>query len=162
MTIRSAPPKFSQDDEETIYSLAEALTGSCQSGPMRKSNLLSSVARRMAACGCADLDEYLAMAEGDEQEFGQLVSALTIHTTSWFRELPHFELLRAEAERFAKVGSGDPFRVWVAACSSGEEVYSLGAMLEGVSQAFPGFRYEILASDIDPVSIGKAKRANIL
>jgi len=165
---------FSATEVELIYSLAESLTGSCQRAGMRKEILVANVARRMQQLGMDDLRDYLELANESDQEFSRLVSALTIHTTSWFREKPHFEFLRDFATRFAlrtldTPGSrgtqgvlsarGAVFRVWCAACSTGEEVYSFAMVLEKIRMAHPSFEYEVLGSDIDPVSVRKARTA---
>jgi two-component system chemotaxis response regulator CheB len=160
---------FSNEERELVFSLAENLIGSCQQGTTRKDILVTNVGRRMSATGYSELSEYLEFVEKDDAEFQQLLSALTIHTTSWFREKPHFDFLESLAVSFATQkqspgikakngGGGELFRVWCAACSSGEEVYSFAAVLERVRAAHPGFSYEILGSDVDPVSIEKAKR----
>ena len=150
---------FSAPEKELIFSFAERLTGSCQQGDMRKEILVSNVARRLAACGNSKLDQYLNFALDNAAEYQHLLSALTIHTTSWFREKPHFKMLFEMALKFAQSHKGQIFKVWCAACSTGEEVYSFAAVLDDVSQRIVGFKYEILGSDIDPISVSHAQKA---
>ncbi len=70
------------------------------------------------------------------------VSALSTHTTSFFRESVHFDALREAYHR-----AGDTFKVWSAACSSGAEAYSMAMTLESTRRAAgPDFR--ILATDV--------------
>jgi chemotaxis methyl-accepting protein methylase len=76
---------FSNEERELVFSLAENLIGSCQQGTTRKDILVTNVGRRMSATGYSELSEYLEFVEKDDAEFQQLLSALTIHTTSWFR-----------------------------------------------------------------------------
>jgi two-component system chemotaxis response regulator CheB len=111
----------------------------------------------MLARKATSLTQYLTLAENEDKEFAELISALTIHTTQWFREMPHYqkveEFLNSNKERFKT----HKFRVLCAASSTGEEPYSFGLMLELFRAQNPWFEYHITASDIDPVSIRTAK-----
>ncbi len=144
-------------DREVLYRLAESLTNTSQDGRYRHSIIINNVHRRMVARKVERLSDYLAIAEKESGEFAQLVSALTIHTTQWFREMPHYQRI----EEFLNTNRGrlkqHKFRVLTAASSTGEEPYSFGLVLESFRQANPGFDYKIVASDIDPVSIQFAK-----
>jgi chemotaxis protein methyltransferase CheR len=70
------------------------------------------------------------------------ISALSTHTTSFFRESVHFDVLQ-EAYR----GARDTFKVWSAACSTGAEAYSMAMTLES-SRSPTGPDYRILATDV--------------
>ena len=150
---------FEPHERETVFLLAEQLTGSCQKEGMRKEILVTNVSRRMLACQISHLADYLQFALSDDGEFDSLLSALTIHTTSWFRERPHFEIFAAQALEFAQANRGQIFRVWCAACSTGEEVYSFAAVLEQIRLKIPTFNYEVFGSDVDPISVQKARTA---
>ncbi len=150
---------FSESDKELIFSFAEKLTGSCQQGDMRKEILVSNISRRMSENRILNLSQYLNFALDNKAEYQYLLSALTIHTTSWFREKPHFKMLFDFAIKFAQTNRNEMFKVWCAACSTGEEVYSFAALLDDVSQRISGFKYEILGSDIDPISVAHAQKA---
>jgi chemotaxis protein methyltransferase CheR len=79
------------------------------------------------------------------------VDLLTTNETYFFREPKHFELLRKLAlEAKAK---GAPLRVWSAASSSGEEVYSIAMVLE---DCHPG-GWELVGSDISTRVLQRAK-----
>ncbi len=151
-------PKFSKADEALLYDLASKLTGTCQDGKFRHQVIITNVARRMAKLHIKELKTYLARAKADSSEYQYLVSALTIHTTAWFREAPHFEKLEQDllADR-AKL-SGRKFRAFSAACSTGEEVYTCALILESIRQSNPGFEYEVVGADIDPISVKHGKR----
>lgn len=148
---------FSREEEEAIYGLAEKLTGSTQKGSSRKTVLVQNVARRMQMVGAANLAAYLEYAARHNAEYSQLISALTIHFTSWFREAEHFELMFREA--MIHHDPADVFRVLCAACSTGEEVYSLGLFLESKRQKQIIRDYQIIGTDIDGVSVSQARRA---
>jgi chemotaxis response regulator CheB/chemotaxis methyl-accepting protein methylase len=151
--------KLKKEDTERVYQMAEELVGSCQSGRFRRDILVSNIERRLMLLQCKSLDQYLERARNDQTEWKRMISALTIHTTSWFREMPHFELLKDVLVAFVAQNEKRPFRVWSAACSTGEEVYSAALVLEYFKMTHPGFEYEVHGSDIDPVSVEIAKKA---
>lgn len=144
-------------DREVLYRLAESLTNTSQDGRYRHSIIINNVQRRMVARRVENLSQYLSIAEQESGEYAQLISALTIHTTQWFREMPHYhrieEFLNSNKARF----KNHKFKVLTAASSTGEEPYSFGLVLEHFRQSNPGFDYKIVASDIDPISIRIAK-----
>jgi len=82
------------------------------------------------------------------------IDLLTTNETSFFREPKHFKFLR---DRILPAHTGhSPFRVWSAACSSGEEPYSIGITLAsrlGISG------WEILASDLSRRVLERAQTA---
>ncbi|RYZ61948.1 MAG: hypothetical protein EOP09_19315, partial [Proteobacteria bacterium] len=89
-----------------------------------------------------------------------ILSLVTTHTTHFFRESDHFDFLMNEA--FPRlIREGARVRIWSAACSSGQEVYSLAiSVLEFVREKglrlTPG-QVEILGSDIDSASVDFAR-----
>ena len=88
------------------------------------------------------------------EEHNALLSAATISHTSFFRHAEQLAFFRQRAlpDRYAKVAR--PVRVWCAACSTGEEAWSLAICAD--LAAVP---CEITATDVDPVSIAHAQRA---
>ncbi|APJ03618.1 CheR family methyltransferase [Silvanigrella aquatica] len=147
---------FNPEDREKIYAMAENMTGNCQQGSYRREIIISNVLRRVQVKKSATLDAYLQSAIADDQEFAQLLSAFTIHTTEWFREMPHYKKFEALlAERFKGTKK---FRMHSGGCSTGEEVYSFGLVLEAFRTQHPGFDYEYKSFDIDPVSVEMAKK----
>ena len=148
---------FTKEEEEAIYLLAEKITGSTQKGSSRKSVLVHNVMRRMQALRYRSLQQYLEFALGNGAENQQLLSALTIHFTNWFRESDTFGQVFEELIA-GRSGTG-PIRILCAACSTGEEVYSLGLFLESKRQLTNDFDYKIVGVDIDPVSITMARKA---
>ncbi|RDB36390.1 MAG: hypothetical protein DCC88_05155 [Spirobacillus cienkowskii] len=148
---------FSGEDREKIYAMAENMTGNCQSGTYRREIIISNVLRRIQVKKSNTLDEYLQSAIADDQEFAQLLSAFTIHTTEWFREMPHYK--KFEALLSEKFKGTKKFKMHSGGCSTGEEVYSFGLVLEAFRSQNSGFDYEYQAFDIDPVSVEMAKKA---
>jgi len=149
---------LSKKEEEIVFRLAEKLTGTCQSGSYRKDIFLTNVERRMHASGAPSLTDYLRLVRDDPREHEQLISGLTIHTTSWFREKPHFEAIAAYVREVLPeaAASGRAIKIWSAACSTGEEVFSVALSLMKESEQA---RIELHGSDLDPLSVRRAQGA---
>jgi chemotaxis protein methyltransferase CheR len=86
-----------------------------------------------------------------------VVDLLTTNETYLFREPEHFDLLRARATKVSAQTPGRVFRVWSAASSTGEEVYSIAMVLD---DALPAGNWEILGSDISTRVLDQARRGH--
>ena len=158
--MTNKPPSVTLTEKERnfVFSLVETVTGTCQRGSFRRDVLASNVERRVRNVGAQSLKAYLEFALHDPVEGDLFISALTIHTTSWFRELTHFEKLEEDLREKLTAAPGISISILCAGCSSGEEVYSLAFVLEKLRGEFPGFEYHVHGFDIDPVSIQHANR----
>lgn len=87
-------------------------------------------------------------------EVQMAVDLLTTNETYFFREIKHFEFLRTQALK--ERSRPQPFRVWSAASSSGEEAYSVAMVLADCMQTTP---WEILGTDISTRVIDGARKA---
>jgi chemotaxis protein methyltransferase CheR len=78
-----------------------------------------------------------------------LIDTATNNETSFFRDPMVFKAIRTVLDSLIakKSSTYERLRIWSAACSTGQEVYSLAIMLEGMGAKIP-FTYEILATDI--------------
>lgn len=110
------------------------------------------------AAGCADVDAYIGRVMTDLVERRKALDVLTINETSWFRDLapytafteqmlPHL-LEHRQRERH--------IRIWSAACSSGQEAYSLTMLLDEHLPA--GWTAEILATDVSTAMLERVQR----
>lgn len=141
-----------------VFLLASQLTGTCQEGNFRHEILVTNVLRRMHKNKIDSLEDYLIFVEDHPKEMPFLLSALTIHTTNWFREKPHYDRFVDIVKDHHKNYPNQEFKMLSAACSTGEEVWSFALMLEDFKQKNPGFKYRVYGRDIDPVSVKKAER----
>ena len=120
---------------------------------------VNCITARMEYLHFDNLVRYIDFALKNTDEFAHLVSSLTIHTTYWFREPKHFSILKKwiyqELEKSKKLN----LKIWSAACSTGEEVYSIACLLESIRVQEGGFEYSILGTDIDSISIDHARHA---
>jgi chemotaxis protein methyltransferase CheR len=123
----------------------------------KKALVSGRLAKRLQHFGLPSYDAYFRLlTDGAHKDEVQLaVDLLTTNETYFFREARHFELLR-EAAQGARpaLKAGAPFRVWSAACSSGEEPYSIAMVLADVLGAAG---WEVTASDISTRVLASAR-----
>lgn len=110
--------------------------------------VIARVGKRMRALGIEDHRQYLKYVKNDPtgEEMVKLLDAISTNVTSFFREREHFAFLRDAVGEWVR-GGQQRFRIWSAACSTGEEPYSLAmSLLEAVGKAVVDVR--VLATDI--------------
>jgi chemotaxis protein methyltransferase CheR len=124
--------------------------------PASKVSLIQSrLLRRIRHLGLQSIDEYcehLFSPAGADEERVHFINAITTNKTDFFREPQHFTYLTATAlPQLAESRRGGLDRriaVWSAACSSGEEPYTLAMVLSEYAAGHPGFEFGILATDV--------------
>jgi len=89
------------------------------------------------------------------EELQTMVDLLTTNETYFFREPEHFEFLHQEI--LLKWRSANPFRIWSAASSTGEEPYTLAMVL---AQNLPNNPWEVVGSDLSTQVLEKARRGH--
>ncbi|BAM86510.1 chemotaxis protein methyltransferase [Bradyrhizobium oligotrophicum S58] len=118
---------------------------------------LLPLARKAGLASISDLVQKLK--DGSSTLISQVVEAMTTNETFFFRDkvpFDHFrevimpELLKARANRKS-------IRIWCAACSTGQEPYSLAMSLKEMSSALSGWRVEIIATDLSQEVLEKSK-----
>lgn len=123
----------------------------------------SRLKTRMLKIGINTASEYLEYLKlHKETETEALLSLLTTHHTFFFREFAHFEhILNADLKNLiaaAEKRRDNKIRIWSAACSRGQEVYSLAMFFYyHLRMMAPHIDFEIFGSDIDSESVEIAK-----
>jgi chemotaxis protein methyltransferase CheR len=132
----------------------------------KKTMLEARLNKRLKALGFRSFEEYadyVFSAEGRDEELVNLIDVVTTNKTDFFREPAHFEYLVKNAIPSLidarNVGFANPFKIWSAGCSTGEEPYTMAMVLSEFAASQPGFRSSILATDISTVVLSKAKNA---
>jgi two-component system CheB/CheR fusion protein len=89
------------------------------------------IERRLAITGIADLDDYIERLRESRAELHALYKDLLIGVTRFFRDRECFEQLEHEhiSRLIKNTATGEPLRIWVAGCATGEEAYSLAILL---------------------------------
>lgn len=100
---------------------------------------------------------YLRLLDDPTQqaERQMAIDLLTTNETHFFREPRHFELLRSELAGMVSRGQASGLRVWSAACSTGEEPYSLAMTL---AEVLGGRPWTVFASDLSTRVLADAQR----
>lgn len=142
-------------ERDLIFKLAERLTG-CNIETKREI-FIQNVLRRMDIRQAESVRSYLQLALKDAEELPHLVSALTIHTTSWFREKPHYEWMADYVATRPDRGTETTIRLLSAGCSTALELYSFGLMFENLRRGKRLLDYSLEGWDIDPITLGKAR-----
>ncbi len=115
------------------------------------------VSLRLRALGMSSFGEYLELLRQDRtgEELVQLIDAVSTNVTHFFREDEHFRFLAEVTEGWTRQGA-DRLRIWSAACSTGEEPYSI-AMTVGTANGRRNADIRILATDISTRVLAEAQ-----
>jgi chemotaxis protein methyltransferase CheR len=121
------------------------------------------IAVRMRAKGVHTFDDYARALDDDAHEMDRLVDALTINVTKLFRNWEAWQSLAERAIPPLWTATGGAIRAWSAGASSGEEAYSIAALLhrhaESLGETARLAHAEVLGTDIDRGSLAAATRA---
>lgn len=148
-TLAMARPELSGSDFERARRLIHRIAGITM-GATKRTMVANRLSKRLKEIGADTFGAYLDHVETDDSpEREAFVNALTTNLTSFFREPHHFPIL---VEHLRASGATAP-TIWSAACSTGEEPYSIAmALIEA------GFeRFKVIASDIDTAALERAR-----
>jgi len=126
----------------------------------KQSTIARRVERRMAVHQIERLDEYLRYLQQTPSEVNSLFRDLLIGVTSFFRDPQAFAALEEKVvpRLLAAKEAGESVRVWVPACSTGEEAYSIAIVLqERMDATKHHFKVQVFATDIDAKAIDQAR-----
>jgi chemotaxis protein methyltransferase CheR len=117
-------------------------------------SLRRRVSQAMARFGCATVSQLQDRVLHEPEVFARILEFLTVQVSEMFRDPEYFLALRREVVPFLKTYPS--VKLWIAGCSTGEEVVSVAILL-----AESGLldRSLIYATDINPKALGAAKAA---
>ena len=143
---------------EKIFSLLLATTG-VDFSHYKFNTLDRRIQRRMLLCRVEQLADYASYLQAHPAEIKALSEEIFIHVTSFFRDPAAFELLLTQVfPTITQHKSASPIRIWVAGCSTGEEVYSIAmCLLEFLADRITLPSIQILATDISESSLDRAR-----
>ena len=99
-------------------------------------------------------DEYVTMIKSDKDKFEEFVNFLTINVSEFYRNPEQWQVLDKEVFPNLIKQFGNNLKIWSAACSTGDEPYSL---VMALSRHLPLDKIKIYATDIDKQVLAKAK-----
>ncbi len=128
-------------------------------GENKQALVSSRLGKRMRYLNIEDYHEYYKYVRKDRsrKEMGNLLDAISTNVTGFFREPDHFELLTSLVRKWEAQGQ-IRFRFWSAACSTGEEPYSMGVTISEASKNIGDAK--ILATDISRSVLTTAMKGN--
>lgn len=157
LTLKLREFEFGDEDFEALRALVKQVTGIALSSQKREL-VYGRLARRLRALNLRTFREYRNLLATNSDELVQFCNAITTNLTAFFREPHHFDHLRDEVLRPFAQGGRRRFRIWSAACSTGEEPYTIAmTVLETLPDA-ERWDLRILATDLDSEVLGKASR----
>ena len=146
-------------DERAFQALTQKISKarglSCES--YKDKCLKRRIGVRMRARGVHTYDDYSRLLDSDAREYQELLDALTINVTKFFRNLETWDALRPHLRR---LGAADPdLRIWSAGCASGEEPYTIAVLVLETLGEEAGGRAVVDATDIDRLSLERTRAA---
>ena len=158
----SAPPPQEETSLRQIFTLLRNMS-KIDLSQYQQSTIRRRLQRRMALAQVEKIEDYAAYLLKQKGELDSLLSDLLIKTTRCFRDGATFEFLAQRVfpsimkDRLA----GEPLRVWVPACSTGEEAYSLLiCLLEWIELNQHHVEVQMFASDVSELAISQARKGS--
>lgn len=153
-------PQLNDDDFERFRDLILARTG-MMFGPRRRDALTRGVLQAAQRAGRANPQEYyrlLLQARTDSELWDDLIGAITVGETYFFRNPSHFDALRQHIlpDLIARHRHDRRLRIWSAGCSTGEEPYSVAILLHQLLPNIAQWNVLILATDINKRALRQA------
>lgn len=153
-------PETSSAATRILSALLEARTGQ-QLSPARNWRIEASLKPVMRELGLATLDPLVArIASGSDTALAnRVVEALLNNETSFFRDAAVFDQLDRDAFDSLRKSRATSrrLRIWSAACSTGQEAYSLAMMLRDAGPRWAGWSFDILATDASASAVARAR-----
>ncbi len=118
--------------------------------------ILRRIGKRMGQRGVKQLEQYVEQLRNDDDEVRKLGKDFLIGVTRFFRDEQAFDCLYSEVLPALVNGKedGDWLKVWICACSTGEEAYSLAILIDQYLKQYKrDLEVKIFATDIDESSI---------
>lgn len=130
----------------------------------KEKTLIRRIQRRMQVLQLDTTPAYVERLRKEPGEMDLLFRELLIGVTHFFRDPPAFDALATQVipHLVHDKDADDTVRVWVPACATGEEVYSIAILLKeavGKLDAGAGPRFQVFATDIDEHAIAVARAA---
>ena len=125
----------------------------------KRPTILRRIARRMQVNGVDTVPAYLIFLRTHPGEAGALLQDLLISVTNFFRDRESFAGLEKQIpEIFKNKSLNDPVRIWVPACATGEEAYSIAMLLLEHARALEiAPPLQVFACDLDDQAIAQAR-----
>lgn len=145
---------------KTLFSLVVEKTN-FELARYKDNTLKRQTIKRYLSLGFENLSQYLAYIDNHPEEITLLQQCFLISVSSFFRDLDAFSALKLALKNLLeKKADGDPLRIWIPGCATGEEPYSIAIILaELLDHRFKSLDIRIFATDIDLEALDFARNA---
>ncbi len=132
--------------------------------PAKKYFVQKRLEKRVEELELESFKEYYQLIKfsSDQSEFNQLINDLTVNETYFFRDFPQLENFAEEILvqyiKYKEAKNDYKLKIWSAACSTGEEPYTLSIILMEMLEKYDKWDIQILATDINTEVLATAKR----
>ncbi len=131
-------------------------------GGYKEGTLWRRIERRMSANHLVNFEDYSRFTEENPEELERLCKDILISVTAFFRDPEAFNQLKQVIQTaISSKQHGDEIRIWVTACATGEEAYSIAILLaEVLGPNLPFYRIQIFATDVDSDAMNVARKGS--
>lgn len=123
--------------------------------------ITSRITRLMAELSISSFAELLEKMKEDHRLRRRIMDAMTTNETSWFRDTYPYDFLKDKFFPECKNEKGDPIRIWSAACSTGQEPYSISVTAHEFLLRHPGLiptdSIQVWGTDISSNALKRAR-----
>jgi two-component system CheB/CheR fusion protein len=150
-------------DETMLPEVLKLIEKSCQYDfyNYKTPTILRRIGRRMGQLGYKQFKDYVAFLRTSSDECKTLGKEFLIGVTKFFRDHAAFTILRNEVlpDIIRNKAENEVLKIWITACSTGEEAYSMAILIDDVLQkSGKNLEVKIFATDIDMDSIEHASK----
>ncbi len=154
---------ISDKDFQRICQIMHSRTGVALK-PTKKPLVVSRLRKRLEELKLDGFSGYIPLLEQvNSPELEVFINAITTNETYFFRHIKQFnflfETILPEFMKENQTTANREFKIWSAACSSGEEPYSIAISCQEFFKKHAGWRFKVFASDINSEVISDAKEA---
>ena len=149
-----------QESARKLFTLVKNKTG-LDLLAYKTESITRRIIRRISICGIESLAEYLKYIENNPSELNQLSADMLISVTKFFRDSDVFKRLSETVlPGIIKEAKSHPIRVWIPACATGEEAYTLSILFEEefLKSGLPQNNLKFFATDLNNTSLSFASR----
>lgn len=152
--------RFSDSQLDSLLGVLSA-AGAPDFRGYRRGVIIERAAAHASRAGLLEAEQYVELCRSSPAERDDLVAAITVHHSRFFRNPEVFHRIEAYLRsRLAVAASPVSLRVWSAGCASGEEAYTMAMVLRGLRERLrPRPEVSIFATDIDATALVRARKA---
>ena len=151
---------ISPDEYESFREFLEDASGIVL-GDNKHYLITSRITRLMGELSINSFAELLEKIQDDHRLRRRIMDAMTTNETSWFRDTYPYEFLKEKFFLDCKADKSDPVRIWSAACSTGQEPYSISIIAHEFMMKHPGLipvdALQVWGTDISSNALQRAR-----